>query len=79
MARKKKTEDTKVTTKKKVSKAIKSEALKHYAKGEIIFIPTSNLPGKVLGRVYPFEADGYEPCNARLVYIGAEQSKLIIE
>ena len=78
MARKKKTEEVK-TTRKKVSKATKSEALKHYTKGEIIFIPTSNLPGDVLGRIYHFEADGYEPCNARLVYIGAEQSKLIIE
>lgn len=78
MARKKKTEVTenKTTSKKKTLKA--PEPSKTHKKGDIVYIPFKDLPGRVLGKVYEVFHEDYEPCMMRLVYIG-EISKLIVE
>ena len=73
MARKKKTEANKETTKKVVEKKVSHTIDDNPRKGEVFYKNYNELAEHVLGRVY--EIDGVK---ARLVYVG-EKCKFIVE
>ena len=74
MARKKKTEANKETTKKKVvEKKVSHTIDDNPRKGEVFYKNYNELTERVLGKVY--EIDGVK---ARLVYVG-EKCKFIVE